>query len=531
MPCSAWIVAVRALRSDGVGRALRLSAAGVLGCATACSERAPPPEVTRAKDAWVTVEASADFERPRAVGSTGTHAAPAPGSIEDNLPFAPSGERAASIAWRSWIYTDVGPKRTRYGYLRAGAVVDVRGPPIRNSGCDGGWYRVNPRGFICLGLGATLDLTHPVAVASAARAARGAGLPYLYALSRDKSPLLYFRLPTRKEMNDSEAENVADRALAFRRRAASSEALSALLAVGEVPAFLADGQKLTKPHGVKQPLRYLYHAGKADPDSGFAMSRTFTHEERTFGLTTELDVIALDRTEVVIPSRFQGIELGEGEELPVGFVYPYPTLRYDKLENGQLAAASELGIRAGVKLSGERRTGGMVEARDGSWVTEAHLRVIPRRTSFPSFATGDRKWVDVSIKEQSLVAYVGRKAVYATLVSSGRSGMADPEKTDATVRGTFMIYQKEVTSTMDGEEDRADSFNLHDVPFVQYFHKGYALHGTYWHDDFGKPRSHGCVNLAPVDAAWLFEWTDPSVPAEWHGVLNKERGTVVYVRP
>jgi lipoprotein-anchoring transpeptidase ErfK/SrfK len=119
--------------------------------------------------------------------------------------------------------------------------------------------------------------------------------------------------------------------------------------------------------------------------------------------------------------------------------------------------------------------------------------------------------------------------VYVTLVSTGRSGMADPEKTDATVRGSFMIYQKEVSSTMDGAEDKSDSFVLRDVPFVQYFHKGYALHGTYWHDEFGKARSHGCINLAPVDAAWLFEWTDPNVPTEWHGVLNKERGTVVYV--
>jgi hypothetical protein len=483
--------------------------------------------VTRAEGTWIRVEAAGSAEA-RVTGATRN--GPAPGSLDDNLPFSPSGERAASIAWRTWIYTDIGPKRTRYGYLRAGAVVDVRGPPIRNEGCDGGWYRVNPRGFLCLGLGATLDVNHPVAVAAKTRAVRGAGLPYLYALSRDKSPLLYFRLPTQTEMNESEAENVADRAMVFRQRA-QGETLSALLALGEVPPFLSDGQKLSKPHGVKLPLRYLYHAGKADPDSGFAFSRTFTWHERVFGLTTELDLIALDRTDVVVPSRFQGVALEEGEELPVGFVWPQATLRYEEQPTGQLLPTSELARREAVKLSGEERTGGVMRAREGFWVPKAALRMIPKRSSFPSFATGDRKWVDVSIKEQSLVAYVGRRAVYATLVSTGRSGMADPEKTDATARGTFMIHQKEVSSTMDGEEDRADSFSLHDVPFVQYFHKGYALHGTYWHDDFGKPRSHGCVNLAPVDAAWLFEWTDPSVPQDWHGVLNKERGTVVYVRP
>ena len=82
---------------------------------------------------------------------------------------------------------------------------------------------------------------------------------------------------------------------------------------------------------------------------------------------------------------------------------------------------------------------------------------------------------------------------------------------------------------MDGDEASDDAFDLHDVPYVQYFHKSYALHGAYWHDAFGKVRSHGCVNLAPADAAWLFEWTDPVVPTEWHGVVGVREGTLVYI--
>ena len=78
------------------------------------------------------------------------------------------------------------------------------------------------------------------------------------------------------------------------------------------------------------------------------------------------------------------------------------------------------------------------------------------------------------------------------------------EKTSLTVRGTFMIHQKEVSSTMDGDEDQSDSFNLRDVLFVQYSTRDSrctAPIGT----TSGKVRSHGCVNLAPMDAAWLFE--------------------------
>ena len=61
------------------------------------------------------------------------------------------------------------------------------------------------------------------------------------------------------------------------------------------------------------------------------------------------------------------------------------------------------------------------------------------------------------------------------------------------------------------------AYELRDVPWIQYFAAGYALHGAYWHDVFGVPRSHGCINLAPIDARYVFMWTEPSVPEGWHG--------------
>src|SRR5262249_52609579 len=66
------------------------------------------------------------------------------------------------------------------------------------------------------------------------------------------------------------------------------------------------------------------------------------------------------------------------------------------------------------------------------------------------------------------------------------------------------------------------TFQLRDVPYIQYFENGYALHAAYWHDVFGTPRSHGCVNLAPVDAHRIFLWTDPPVPEGWHAVNTGE---------
>ncbi len=502
-------------------------------CLSACAKREEPPGVMGGGAPAVAVgRRVGSAQGPALLPSAGSATPPGVGTPDDNLPFAlddAAAVKVGSIAWRTWLYTDTGRDRTRYGYLRAGAVVTARGPKLVNDGCDGGWYRVNPRGFICLGLGASLELNHPVLLASQVRPVRALGLPYTYALAGDTPPLLYFRLPSKEQMQESEGGDSSVRAANFRQRLEHAGLLSALGEIAGPPEFLGAGAKLPKPYGVKQPLRYVSHAGLAAPDSGFAIARTFEWEKRLFGLTTELDVIALDRTKVVRQSEFHGVELAAGEELPVAFSKQRYGQRYSLAADGSFKAGTALADREGVKLTGQAKPGGFLESRDGSWVLEASMRTLHPRDSYPSFATGDRKWVDISIKQQTLVAYSGRKPVYATLISSGRAGLGDPEESESTPRGTFMIYQKELSSTMDGDEDKGDSYSLRDVPFVQYFHKGYALHGTYWHDDFGKVRSHGCVNLAPKDAAWLFEWTDPSVPEAWHGVLNKERGTVVYI--
>jgi hypothetical protein len=295
------------------------------------------------------------------------------------------------------------------------------------------------------------------------------------------------------------------------------------------PDFLVNLDKLAKPYGVKTGLHYSVHAGQSSADAGFALQSTFEWEGREFGLTTELDVIPLDRVKIVRPASLTGMRFEKGEGLPAAFVEAHFSRAFDEHEEtGGMRPGRQLAFREGVKLTGESKMG-YLQTTDGDYISRVGARIIEPRDSFPSLATGDRKWIDISIKHQTLVAYEGKAPVYATLVSTGRSGMADPEESDATVRGTFMIHSKSVSSTMDGDEDKSDSFNLRDVPFVQYFHKGYALHGTYWHDEFGKVRSHGCVNLAPTDAAWLFEWTDPVVPPTWHATLNKERGPAVYI--
>lgn len=118
----------------------------------------------------------------------------------------------------------------------------------------------------------------------------------------------------------------------------------------------------------------------------------------------------------------------------------------------------------------------------------------------PTEISGDEKWIEVDLSEQRLIAYEGNTPVFSAAISSGLPGTP-------TVKGRYRIYSKYRDSSMSGP-----GYYLPHVPFTMYFYRGYALHGTYWHDNFGTPMSHGCVNLRTSDAQWLFEWTAPYVP-------------------
>ncbi len=112
-----------------------------------------------------------------------------------------------------------------------------------------------------------------------------------------------------------------------------------------------------------------------------------------------------------------------------------------------------------------------------------------------SSAPTEDKWIDIDLSEQHLVAYVGTVPVYAVKVSTGLARTP-------TIKGQFRIYRKLTATAMAGP-----GYYLPGVPWTMYYHKSYAIHGTYWHDNFGQPMSHGCVNLPTPDAKWLFDWT------------------------
>ncbi|HEY86146.1 MAG TPA: L,D-transpeptidase family protein [Chloroflexi bacterium] len=135
-----------------------------------------------------------------------------------------------------------------------------------------------------------------------------------------------------------------------------------------------------------------------------------------------------------------------------------------------------------------------------SWVYTGQQLAIPGGGGTASYYSGGygEHWIDVNLSTQTLTAYEGQVPVYSTLVSTGMWGTP-------TVVGTFQIYVKHYSALMTGGYG-ASYYYLPDVPYVMYFYGGYGLHGAYWHNNFGAPMSHGCVNLSVGDAAWLFNW-------------------------
>jgi lipoprotein-anchoring transpeptidase ErfK/SrfK len=116
-----------------------------------------------------------------------------------------------------------------------------------------------------------------------------------------------------------------------------------------------------------------------------------------------------------------------------------------------------------------------------------------------------QKTIVVSVGQQMLWAYKGNKVVLSSYVSTGRNGFDTPI-------GSYAVLSKLPSQTMEGVIG-GEYYNVPDVPWVLYFtNSGHALHGTYWHNNFGTPMSHGCVNL-PIDvAAWLYNWAPVGTP-------------------
>ncbi|HYP88382.1 MAG TPA: L,D-transpeptidase [Polyangiaceae bacterium] len=367
--------------------------------------------------------------------------------------------------------------------------------PLTHAGCAGGWYAIRPRGFVCVGAEATLDLNHPTLAAMALAPNLEAPLPYTYARARAETPLF--------EQAPGQVDRVREVAT-VRRRA---------------------GMAVVGSWSAKEP-------------SG---------SQARLALRTDGRFVRAADLEAAKPSDFAGVELGKRADLPLAFVVKRG-VRSFRLNGAEAEKGDLIEYHSELPLSGRFRSvgsvkywafdGGALRASDAGqelWVRHQDVTVVQRRAAFPDFVKDDERWLDVSVTTATLVAYEGKRAVFATLLSVAREL---PEATDGTTPasggprpiplGTTSVRQKALTfvgSTASGFDD-AD-----DVPWALELGSGQLIHGAYWHDRFGIEHGAGSFALSPSDAARLFRFVGPELPQGWHAVVAPpERATPVVIR-
>jgi lipoprotein-anchoring transpeptidase ErfK/SrfK len=189
-----------------------------------------------------------------------------------------------------------------------------------------------------------------------------------------------------------------------------------------------------------------------------------------------------------------------------GLTQPCADSCFDKTANGELDKDQNIATFEGQNLAIPKEV----------YAAPAPLAVLG--------AVSDQKWIEVDLSEQKLKAWEGNKLFLETLVSTGLPGTPTPQ-------GEFRIWIKLRAVRMEGGSGRG-YYNLPNVPYTMFFEnsevpgwRGYGLHGTYWHNDFGRQKSHGCVNLPTPIAKQLYEWTTPVLP-EGKGMVRADANNV-----
>jgi L,D-transpeptidase catalytic domain len=492
--------------------------------------------------------------------------------------------RLGSIGRTTWIYAS--PKRkTVIGYLRAGTAVTLasaepvsasgalpspgnagtttgasdkpaeqRAPkrPRAVGGCASGrWFAARPSGYICEDDTTTFDLDGDLFRALAARAPRARPaaeeaedpLPLRYAFSMGAP--MYGRAPSAYEQRHTERGLPNVPSLEKLPRVATGhedlDLIAPIPASDPLPAFLAPGSAPPLPVGQREGLvRKLVPYG-----SMIAYADAFTLGGRAFVLTPELALVPADRLRPFHRSSFHGVAVGPDLALPLGWIRRAGRPMFRREASGAMALAGQrFAPRSVVALAGEHVEvdGVTYEAlrEGGLFVRAADVSVVRAPDKLPAGIGEDDKWIEASLGRGTLTLFVGRAAAWSTLMSPGKGGVTRSSaltvdelvKGAFTPLGTYRIENKQRAALMT-PEDRAEpeQFWIADVPYTQYFRPPFAIHTTYWHEDFGLPKSGGCINLSPLDAARVFAWTDPQVPEDWAARFSERgaRGTTIVI--
>jgi len=447
------------------------------------------------------------------------------------------------------------------GELRLGASVARSITAVSHVGCAAGWYAVRPRGFVCAGALATIDVGASSWLPKAPDLTRP--LPYRYGRARVDGVPLYAKLPGAEDQSAAEPDlakylSRIDLDKEVYGPSANDVPLDAR-GVPTGPPLLSPTSDGVDPSSKRSGLSFFgfpadrsaqvfptlireTSGGQADGQTrlrkgtGVAVTTSGNAEAsgraRRFGLTPDGMLVPVDRLKPALGSTWHGIDL-EKSGLPVAFVHKNGVHTWTLKKGDADKTDEELERRTPVPLTGKFRTIDGIrfdEAEEGYWLRSQDLTVVVRRSKFPDFAKGSQKWLDVSLANQTITAYEGKKPIYATLVSSGRDVLGDPQQAAATPRGTFRVRSKHVTAAIDPREAH-QAFDVADAPWVLTLEGDFAVTGTYW-NEVGEAQGFHNIALAPIDARRLWTWADPQLPEGWHAAYDQdEAGTIVFVRP
>ncbi|MEO6418016.1 MAG: L,D-transpeptidase [Polyangiaceae bacterium] len=441
---------------------------------------------------------------------------------------------------------DPSPSVYRLGYLRNGSHVSAFPETIVNEECPDGWYELLEGGFVC-GKHATLDAKTPSVKYAASPPSLGTAMPYRYGYATGNDTPVYRRVLSLMDRRKYEPWLIPPPPVTVALPVLVPEStdtpydeapLDEKLKLGVKDAGAKDAGVIKlgslKGRGVlaRKMMKGFY----------VALDRDFTAAKAKWWRTAEGFAIPYERIAlqswspdfhgswVVRAASTDGGTAAEGNG-KAALVSTAYAVHFQKNEKGKMIYGTPLAKWTALELVGEPLVeGGVVfhETTSGFFVRAVDLKLATPEK--PADLAPGEKWIDVDLPRQMLIAFEGDHPVYGTLVSSGRRTPWDPEHDHPTPTGTFRIYEKHVTATMDGDVAADGPYSIEDVPWVMFFQGSYALHGAFWHNLFGTPRSHGCVNLSPIDARELFFWTEPRLPKGWHGVFQaRSNGTRVVI--
>lgn len=443
-----------------------------------------------------------------------------------------------------------GAKGKELGTLRAGARVVRAAEAYSTKGCAGGWYPIRPKGFVCAGDEASIDLESLPARLLDVAPNLDKPLPYRYARMSRGAGVAYAALPT--EVEQLAAEPVLkqlDKRDPRRIGTGANDVPLDELGLATGLAVLSRGGEGVGEDGYRTDAAFFQfgrQTGALPPGtnlsggenivlkehSGVALIDSFVAGARAFGITPDGHFVPLDRLRPALGSEHRGIDLAK-ISLPVAFALR--TAGFWKMEEHKVFRTDEeVEAREAVQLTGRYRTKYKTKffqtTQDDLWVRAKDIVYVPKRHEFPDFAGADTRWLDVSLATQQLVAWQGKTPVFATLISSGEDRIGDPAQGPATKQGVFHVRAKHITLDIDDREVRG-AHSVSEAPWVIDFDEGFALSGCYWHGTIGEARSYHNIALSPIDARWLFNWLGPAIPEGWHSARFEESigGAVIYV--